>query len=78
MGVIRVSIAMGPEMGNNIEAPMSLEAASSPPGGDLSISYNESEACLDIEMVSEDLSTLRAMLNSYLGLVTTAVRTVSN
>jgi tRNA threonylcarbamoyladenosine modification (KEOPS) complex Pcc1 subunit len=78
MGVIRVSIIMGPEMGTNIEAPMRLEAVSSPPGGELTISYEHGSGSLDIEMFSEDLSTLRAMLNSYLGLVSTAVRTASD
>ena len=78
MGKIRVSIEMDPEMGANIEAPMRLEALSSPPGGEISINYNREGSTLEIEMVSDELSTLRAMLNSYLGLVSTAVKTAKN
>jgi tRNA threonylcarbamoyladenosine modification (KEOPS) complex Pcc1 subunit len=50
-----------------------LEATSSPPGGEISIDYEDGSLVLD--MSSGDLSTLRAMLNSYLGLVSTAVKT---
>lgn len=57
---------------SNLEDAMDVESRSSPPGGEVTVSNgHESEPLLS--MVSDDLSTSRAMLNSYLGLVSAAM-----
>ncbi|MBN1390844.1 MAG: hypothetical protein JXA22_09425 [Candidatus Thermoplasmatota archaeon] len=54
---------------------MELEARSAPLGGSIEIGYDTDVEILTLTMSSPDLSTLRAMLNSYLGLVGAALRT---
>jgi tRNA threonylcarbamoyladenosine modification (KEOPS) complex Pcc1 subunit len=76
-GSIKVDVSLPPEVGTPIEEPLKIEASSSPPGGDLTVDYVPSSEQLELKMSSDDLSTLRAMLNSYLGLVSAAVRTAS-
>ena len=51
-----------------------LEAGSAPEGGSVNVRFDEDTRCLILTMGSDDLSTLRAMLNSYLGLVTAALK----
>ncbi|MEA3559415.1 MAG: hypothetical protein U9R75_09210 [Candidatus Thermoplasmatota archaeon] len=51
--------------------PIRLESISSPSGGALSVDIEGGS--LVIVMESVDLSTSRAMLNSYLGLLSTAL-----
>jgi len=55
-----------------------IEASSAPEGGLLEAGYDRGTASLVLEMSSDDLSTLRAMLNSYLGLVSAAVKAASD
>lgn len=55
--------------------PMEIEAGSAPEGGRIEIEHDRNGCALVIGMHSNDLSTLRAMLNSYLGLVSAALRT---
>ncbi len=74
-GVIEVSIDLPPEVGVPVETPLKIEALSAPPGGDILVQYDTADSLLKLMMSSDDLSTLRAMLNSYLGLVSTAVKT---
>ena len=52
--------------------PILLESRSSPPGGEMDVEVID--GTLEIKMSSDDLSTLRAMLNSYLGLLSVAER----
>ena len=56
---------------NLLLEPIRLESISSPPGGALSVDIEG--ISLVIRMESDDLSTSRAMLNSYLGLLSTAL-----
>ena len=54
---------------------LELEIASAPPGGEVNIDLiekGEADRIL-LGMSSEDISTLRAMLNSYMGLLTAAL-----
>ena len=68
-------MTLNPEVGSPVEAPLKIEASSSPPGGDMAVDYDARTGILSLKMSSDDLSTLRAMLNSYLGLVGAAVKT---
>ncbi|MGA1821607.1 MAG: KEOPS complex subunit Pcc1 [Thermoplasmatota archaeon] len=54
---------------------LELEIGSAPPGGEVSIELIEEggEDRIIIRMSSSDMSTCRAMLNSYLGLLTAAL-----
>jgi len=72
-GTIEVQIDLPPSVVNSIVKPMELEAVSSPPGGSMKILSLESGG-IHMLMDSSDISTLRAMLNSYLGLASVAVR----
>jgi tRNA threonylcarbamoyladenosine modification (KEOPS) complex Pcc1 subunit len=62
------------DVGARVLPPLELEARSSPPGGNIEIIFDDVKGTLDLKMFSDDMSTLRAMLNSYLGLVSTAVK----
>ncbi|MGA1793544.1 MAG: KEOPS complex subunit Pcc1 [Thermoplasmatota archaeon] len=57
---------------------MLVEASSAPEGGLLQVKYDRESGSLVLEMSSEDLSTLRAMLNSYLGLASAAFKAASD
>jgi hypothetical protein len=56
-----------------ISTPMRVESISAPPGGDVVINDDPSSSEPLMKMISDDLSTSRAMLNSYLGLVSIAI-----
>jgi tRNA threonylcarbamoyladenosine modification (KEOPS) complex Pcc1 subunit len=73
-GTIEVRIELSPSVVSSIVEPMELEASSAPSGGHLNILTPEVGGLVMI-MGSDDLSTLRAMLNSYMGLVSVAVKT---
>ncbi len=53
-----------------------LESLSAPSGGEVRVDLLDGDV-LRLELTADDLSTLRAMLNSYLGLLTVAVRAAS-
>ncbi len=53
-----------------------LESLSAPSGGEVRVDLLDSDV-LRLELTADDLSTLRAMLNSYLGLLIVAVRAAS-
>lgn len=72
-GAIEVRMDLPPSVVNSIVKPMELEAVSSPPGGSMKVLSPENGGIV-LLMDSGDISTLRAMLNSYLGLVSVAVR----
>jgi len=57
---------------------MTIEASSAPEGGILEVSYDKEAGSLVLGMSSDDLSTLRAMLNSYMGLVSAAIKAASD
>ena len=56
---------------------LQIESSSSPPGGMVTVDPDGSGHLPLLEMYSDDLSTARAMLNSYLGLVSIAVEAAS-
>ncbi|MGA1848231.1 MAG: KEOPS complex subunit Pcc1 [Thermoplasmatota archaeon] len=72
-GTIEVRIEIPQPVVASIVKPMELEALSSPPGGKLKVDV-PGEGSIILRMDSEDLSTLRAMLNSYMGLASAAVK----
>ncbi len=53
-----------------------LESQSAPLGGEVRVDLLDGDV-LRLELTADDLSTLRAMLNSYLGLLTVAVGAAS-
>ena len=53
-----------------------LESHSAPSGGEVRVDLPHDDV-LRMELRADDLSTLRAMLNSYLGLLAVAVRAAS-
>ncbi|MFO8050278.1 MAG: KEOPS complex subunit Pcc1 [Thermoplasmatota archaeon] len=67
---IRVLYEMEPGKSSSFIRSLRLESVSSPPGGELTV--DEEDEMLFIEMKSSDLSTCRAMLNSYMGLLSAA------
>ncbi|MFW3145441.1 MAG: KEOPS complex subunit Pcc1 [Thermoplasmatota archaeon] len=56
-------------------SPLRLEGLSSPPGGVVDVSMEGPS--LIIRMTSDEVSTSRAMLNSYMGLLSAALRSAS-
>jgi tRNA threonylcarbamoyladenosine modification (KEOPS) complex Pcc1 subunit len=58
-----------------IMGPLDLEALSPPPKGEVAFFERQSALCLELR--SEEASTLRAMWNSYMGLVSAALRTAA-
>ena len=73
-GTIDVSTILPSSIGASVAGPLEIEAISSPPRGELKVQYVKANDSLVMKMASEDLSTLRAMLNSYLGLLSAAVK----
>ncbi len=73
IGTIEVRIEIPQPVVASIVKPMELEALSSPTGGTLNVDAT-GEGSIVLRMNSEDLSTLRAMLNSYMGLASAAVK----
>lgn len=69
---------MAPHIAESIVEPLKIEASSAPEGGILEVRYDEEAGSLVLVMSSDDLSTLRAMLNSYMGLVSAAIKTASD
>ncbi|MCU0799529.1 MAG: hypothetical protein MUC62_07645 [Candidatus Thermoplasmatota archaeon] len=53
--------------------PLRIEALSPPPGGE--VSFLEGRGTLVLELRSDEASTARAMWNSYMGLISAALRT---
>lgn len=53
--------------------PLRLEALSPPPGGE--VHFLEGQDALVLELGSDEASTARAMWNSYMGLISAAIRT---
>jgi tRNA threonylcarbamoyladenosine modification (KEOPS) complex Pcc1 subunit len=72
-GTIEVRIDLPSSVVSSIVKPMELEAGSAPPGGRLNVA-TPGDGGIVMKMASEDISTLRAMLNSYLGLASAAVK----
>jgi tRNA threonylcarbamoyladenosine modification (KEOPS) complex Pcc1 subunit len=60
---------------SRILGPLRLEALSPPPGGE--VLFNEGPDLLLLELRSDEASTLRAMWNSYMGLISAALRTAA-
>jgi tRNA threonylcarbamoyladenosine modification (KEOPS) complex Pcc1 subunit len=53
--------------------PLRLEALSPPPGGE--VHFLEGQGTIVLELSSDEASTARAMWNSYMGLISAALRT---
>jgi hypothetical protein len=70
-GEISFSMICDPMLRDILLKITRIEAGSAPPGGFLSVE-SRGEKELKITMSSDDPSTLRAMLNSYLGLLSAA------
>lgn len=68
--VIKVLYKMETDASGSFLGPLRIESMSSPPGGELNV--KEQGEILSLEMKSSDLSTCRAMLNSYMGLLSAA------
>ncbi len=63
-------------IGSVIQRSIQVEALSAPVGGGAALQLEKAEGgeLLRMELTTDDLSTARAMLNSYLGLLSVAVR----
>jgi len=75
--VIEVWADLPDDVSFMISEPLRIESMSSPPGGEVKVSSTDDRNSSILEMSSEDPSTARAMLNSYLGLLSVALRTAS-
>lgn len=75
--VIEVWVDLPENVSFMISEPLRIESMSSPPGGKVKVSSPDDRSSPILEMGSEDPSTARAMLNSYLGLLSVAMRTAS-
>jgi tRNA threonylcarbamoyladenosine modification (KEOPS) complex Pcc1 subunit len=70
-----VEVPVGGQVRAVVLGPLRLEALSPPPGG--RVSFSEAGHQLVLELASDGPSTMRAMYNSYMGLVSAALRTAS-
>ncbi len=70
---IELWLDLNPDIIELLAGPMMVESISSPPGGDILIGSGDNPDEPFLTMSTGDLSTSRAMLNSYLGLLTIAV-----
>ena len=70
---IELWIDLTPVIIELVADPMRVESISSPPGGDVLIGSGGTPDDPFLTMSTNDLSTSRAMLNSYLGLITIAL-----
>ncbi len=75
--VIKLWMDIPVDVRDRISEPMRVESLSSPPGGDVIVNSSQSMEVPWIKMETTDLSTARAMLNSYLGLLSAAYNTAS-
>lgn len=73
--VIEVWMGLRERMFESVSASMKIESLSSPPEGTVEVGITDSEEDPILVMRSTDLSTARAMLNSYMGLLTVALKT---
>jgi tRNA threonylcarbamoyladenosine modification (KEOPS) complex Pcc1 subunit len=71
--LIDVTLDIDEDLKKAIFEPLIVESRSAPAGGDLGIIDPGCGKDLIMEMRSEDLSTSRAMLNSYMGLLQAAL-----
>lgn len=62
---------------DSLYSPLKLEGRSAPPGGAVEIELDKDRPLLIIRMTSEEVSTSRAMLNSYMGLLSAAHKAAS-
>lgn len=75
---VEVSVEMDIASARYLVEALRVEAGSAPPGGEVKIFLEQEDKRGMVIMVlsSDDLSTLRAMLNSYMGLLTAAGESV--
>ena len=58
---------------DSISRAMEVESISAPEGGEVNVDPNSCGYSPWLKMTSNDLSTIRAMLNSYTGLLSAAI-----
>ena len=72
---VTVELSVGVVVRSSVIEPLRLEALSPPPGGE--VVFSEGPLGLRLELGSDEPSTVRAMWNSYMGLVSAALRTAA-
>jgi tRNA threonylcarbamoyladenosine modification (KEOPS) complex Pcc1 subunit len=72
--VVELRVDLPEDIFESISTSMSIESMSSPPDGTVEVERTYKNENPFLVMRSCDLSTSRAMLNSYLGLLSVALR----
>lgn len=77
-GIIALEMDSSPQVIEVLREVIEVEARSAPEGGVIESDTRSREGGIIFTMESEDPSTLRAMLNSYGGLISAATRTMTD
>jgi len=75
MRTIEIEVSADPSVLDAVFSPMVIESRSAPPGGKVTVTLDRPRSRIVLSMEAEELSVLRAMLNSYSGLMSAALRT---
>lgn len=76
--LVEIWMDLSPDRSIIVSESMRIESVSSPPGGVVEVNGTGSPGEPFMMMSSSDLSTTRAMLNSYMGLLSVALKASLN